>query len=310
VTDSRGGEQPEPPGQVRDPVFLLAPARSYSTVSLAMLAGHPQLYGFPEMLLFTAPTVGEILSGAGRRSNADWVNFGNTGISRAVAQILEGSQSAAAVERAVDWLQAHSDWESVALMNHLLRLVHPKTGLETSPDTVHSERALKACLGAYPRSTYLHLTRHPVGTVQSMRKHWARFFPPEMSRQMRNTVCLMSWYTCHLRIVKALLDLPGDQWMRVRAEDLLREPRIWLPRVLDRLSLSHDNITIEQMMQTDKWRFAQYNPGAAGGGDYSFLRHPALRPVPPPPTELDSPSWDITDELRRRITVLARYLGY
>lgn len=310
MTDSPGDEQLGPTGQPRDPVLMLAPPRSYSTVSLAMLAGHPQLYGFPEMLVFTAPTVGEILKGVGRPANAAWIEFGNVGIFRAVAQIHEVSQSSAAVERAMDWLQAHSDWESVALMNHLLRLVHPKTGLEKSPDTVRSERALNACLQAYPQSMYLHLTRHPVGTVQSMQKNWARLLSPEMSKQMRSRVCLMSWYTCHLRIVKALLDLPGDQWMRVRAEDLLREPRVWLPRVLDRLSLRHDNITIERMMQTDKWQFAQYNPGAEGGGDYSFMRNPALRPVPAPAAELDSPSWEISHEVRRRITLLARYLGY
>jgi hypothetical protein len=310
VTNSPDDERLGPTGQPRAPVFMLAPARSYSTVSLAMLAGHPRLYGFPEMLVFTAPTVGEILKGVGRPANAGWIEFGNTGISRAVAQIHEGSQSSAAVERAVDWLRAHSDWESVALMNHLLRLVHPKTGLEKSPDTVCSERTLNACLQAYPQSTYLHLTRHPVSTVQSMQKHWARLFPQETSKQMRISVCLMRWYTCHLRIVKALLNLPGDQWMRVRAEDLLREPRIWLPRVLDRLSLDHDNITIEQMMQTDKWRFAQYSRGTGSGGDISFMRNPALRPVPAPAAELESPSWEITDEVRRRITLLARYLGY
>jgi hypothetical protein len=309
VTTSPGDERSGPTGPPRDPVLMLAPARSYSTVSLALLAGHPELYGFPEMLVFSAPTVGEILRGVGRAGDADWIEFGNIGISRAVAQIHEGSQSPAALERAMDWLRARGDWESVALMNHLLRLVHPKTGLEKSPDTVRSDQALNTCLQAYPQSIYLHLTRHPVSTVQSMQKHWARFFP-QVPKQTRTGICLMSWYTCHLRIVKALAGLPGSQWMRIRAEDLLNAPRIWLPRVLDRLSLGHDNSTIEQMMHTDQWSFAQYNPGARGGGDYSFLQNPALRAVAAPAAELDSPSWEITAAARRRITVLARYLGY
>lgn len=310
MTESRGEEQSRSTGQVCDPVFMLAPPRSYSTVSLAMLAGHPQLYGFPEMLLFTAPTVGEILKGAGRRADAAWVKFGNVGIARAVAEIHEGSQSPVAVERAMDWLRAHGDWESVALMNHLLRLVHPKTGLEKSPDTVRSEDALSTCLQAYPTARYLHLTRHPVSTVQSMRKHWAAFFPPEMSPQVRTNMCLMSWYACHLRIVKALLKLPADQWMRVRAEDLLRAPRVWLPSLLDWLSLGHDNLTIQLMTRTEKWPFARYHEAAQGGGDFSFMRDPALRPVAAPSPELISPSWEITDEVRRRIVVLARYLDY
>ena len=309
MTGTRG-DQAGPAGQVHDPVFLLVPPRSYSTVCLAMLAGHPQLYGFPEMLLFTAPTVGEILRGTGRRANAAWIRFGNVGIARAVAEIHEGSQSPAAVERAMAWLAAHSDWEPVALMNHLLRQVYPKTGLEKSPDTVRSEDSLHTCLKAYPQARYLHLTRHPVSTVESMRKHWAAFFPPEMPPQVRVNMCLMSWYTCHLRIVKSFVELPGDQQLRVRAEDLLRSPRTWLPPVLDWLSLEHDDRTIQLMMRTDQWAFAQPREGPEGGGDYSFMRDPGLRPVAAPPPELISPSWEITDEVRRRIVALARYLGY
>ncbi len=56
----------------RRPVFLLAPARSYSTVALALLAGHPGLHGFPELMLFNADTVAEPLSSVvpGRTSRA------------------------------------------------------------------------------------------------------------------------------------------------------------------------------------------------------------------------------------------------
>jgi hypothetical protein len=310
VTNSPGDDPAGPARPAHDPVFMLAPPRSYSTVSLAMLAGHPQLYGFPEMLVFTAPTVGEILKGTGRTRKAGWIEFGNTGIARAVAEIHEGGQSPEAVERAMDWLRDHGDWKAVALMDHLLQLVYPKIGLEKSPDTVGSNAALNACLRAYPRARYLHLTRHPVGTVQSMRKHWVAIFPEEMTPQARVNVCLFRWYTFHLRIVKAVQGLPDDQWMRVRAEDLLRAPQIWLPRVLDWLSLGHDNVTIEQMTWTDRWQFAQLYKGAGSGGDPSFQQNPALRPVATPAAELISPSWKITDKVRRRVVTLARYLGY
>lgn len=314
MTNSPGGPPGDPPaGPARpahDPVFMLAPPRSYSTVSLAMLAGHPRLYGFPEMRVFTAPTVGEILKGTGRTRMAGWIEFGNTGIARAVAELHEGGQSPEAVERARDWLRDHGDWEAVALMDYLLRLVHPRIGLEKSPDTVWSSAALNACLRAYPNARYLHLTRHPVSTVQSMRKHWVALFPEETTPQDRVNVCLFHWYASHLRIVKAVRGLPGDQWMRVRAEDLLRAPRIWLPRVLDWLSLGHDNVTIEQMTRTDHWRFARLHEGAPSGGDPLFQRDPVLRPVAAPAAELISPSWKITDEVRRRVVTLASYLGY
>lgn len=310
MTNSPGDEPASSARPIHDPVFILAPPRSYSTVSTAMLAGHPKLYGFPEMLIFTAPTVGDILKGTGRTRNADWIGFGNTGIARAVAELHEGGQSPMAVERAMGWLRDHGDWEAVALMDHLLRLVHPKIGLEKSPDTVCSKAALNACLRAYPQARYLHLTRHPVSTVQSMLKHWVALFPEEMTPQGRANLCLLRWYTSHLRVVKSLQGLPADQWMRMRAEDLLRTPRIWLPRVLDWLTLDHDNMTIELMTQTDQWQFARLYKGVGSGGDPLFQHNPALRPVAAPAAELISLSWTIADEVRQRVVTLARYLGY
>jgi hypothetical protein len=310
VRCAEGGDEPRSGDQMRDPVFMLAPARSYSTISLAMLAGHPQLYGFPEMLLFTAPTVGELLNGAGRPGNAAWIRFGTMGVARAVAEVHEGSQSPAAVQRATDWLRARGEWQPVALMNHLLRLVYPKTGIEKSPNTVLSSGSLSACLQAYPHSRYVHLTRHPITTEQSMERHYAGIVNPEIPPQMLARRHLMGWYSCHLRIVKSLEALPADQWMRLRAEDLLREPRTWLPRMLDWLSLDHDNLTIERMMRTEQWAFAPRHDAVLGGADPLFMRNPVLRPVAAPPADYISPSWEINDHIRRRIVGLARYLGY
>lgn len=310
VQGAERGDEPRPGERMRDPVFLLAPARSYSTVSLALLAGHPQLYGFPEMLLFSAPTVGELLNGAGRPDNAAWIQFGNMGVARAVAEVHEGCQSRAAVERAIDWLRARGDWQTVALMNHLLRLVYPRIGLEKSPETVSSKDALSACLRAYPHSRYLHLTRHPVTTEQSMQKYYAATYNQKLPSQIRVRRYLMAWYSSHLRITRSLEALPGGQWMRVRAEDLLREPCTWLPRVLDWLSLAHDDQTIERMMRTEQWAFAPHHDSLTGGADPGFMGNPALRPVAAPPAEVISPSWEITDDISRRIVRLARYLGY
>lgn len=297
--------------QVQPPVFLLAPARSYSTVSLALLAGHPQLYGFPEMILFAAPTVGELLAGAGLPPHSPWAASRITGVARAVAQLHDGSQSAAAIQRAVHWLRACSEWPTVALMDHLLQLVQPRTGVEKSPDTVRSNQAITACLQAYPNARYLHLTRHPVNTQQSMLKHWAPLFPPEMPTRDRVRRCLLSWYSSHLRIVQSLRALPRQQWMRIRAEDLLGAPRTWLPRTLDWLRLDHDDRIIERMIHTERWEFApQHGDKINAGGDPLFMRDPVLRTVAPPPPEAISPSWELTDDIHCRIARLARYLGY
>jgi len=299
------------PGGSLDLVFLLAPPRSYSTVSIALLAGHPLLYGLPETNLFTGETLGERISAANRLgAKNEWIQL--TGLARAVAQLHEGRQDPAALGRAAEWIRERSAQSPKQVMDHLLGLVSPLIGVEKSPLTVGSAQALTTCMRAYPNARYLHLVRHPVSTQRSMLALYDTFlFPPQMTHQERVRRCLLAWYSCHLRIVQAMRALPGWQWMRVRAEDLIGRPRTWLPHVLDWLGLDYDEAIISRMIQTERWEFATWGDEAGfGGGDPKFLNDPALRPVPPPSHDVIDPEWGISDGARERIATLARHLGY
>src|SRR5258708_31664698 len=154
------------------------------------------------------------------------------------------------------------------MMDHVLRLAYPRTGLEKSPATTGSVEALARCLRAYPNARYLHLTRHPVSTQRSMLALWGNAYPPETPHDYRVRRCLLAWYSSHLRAVQSLRDLPREQWMRVRGEDLLGEPRTWLPRILDWPALDHDARIIDRMMDTERWEFAAWDgqPGFASAG--------------------------------------------
>jgi hypothetical protein len=298
---------------VPPPVFLLAPARSCSTVALALLAGHPDIYGFPEMLLFTADTIAELIADQPpppwARSRPAWViRYRRSGILRAVADLLEGSQDSAAIVRARRWLNERSTWSPMRLMNHLLALARPRIGLEKSPETVASDRALDACLRNYPGARYIHLTRHPVATQRSMQQHWRSFYP---SQKALIAAAASSWYLGHSRIARKLAPLPADQWIRVRAEDVVGAPEVWLPRILDWLELPSGQHLISQMTHTENWRFA--GTGSSGdlfGGDPKFMRSPVLRPLPDPGGLCFEESWALPDEMCDRMQTLASFLGY
>ena len=201
---------------------------------------------------------------------------------------------------------------TTVVMDYLLRLVYPRIAVEKSPATVESGPALARCMGAYPGARYLHLTRHPVSTQRSMLKLYSQFyFPAGLPHAERVRQCLLSWYSRHLRIVQALQTLPQAQWMRVRAEDLIGDPRAWLPRILDWLGLSHDDAIIDRMLGTQNWEFSAWDGHIGfGGADPKFLADPALRPAAPPERDLIDPDWDISDDIRYKIVSLARYLGY
>ena len=51
--------KPHPP----DPLVILSPARSFSSVVSTMIGEHPQLYGFPELHICTSDSLEDVISG-------------------------------------------------------------------------------------------------------------------------------------------------------------------------------------------------------------------------------------------------------
>lgn len=293
-----------------EPVFILCPARSFSTVTTAMLGGHPDVFALPEMLAFTAPTVGELLDEQRRRPGLPpaWSDSRISGVLRAIAQVHEDDQEPDAIDRAETWLRQRSAWAMTALLDHLLDGVKPLVGLEKSPDTAATDQSLAACLAAYPRARFIHLVRHPVSTQRSMHKHWRIAYEDRRELVAR---AASAWYLSHRRIMRALAALPPGQWIRLRAEDLLREPTVVLPRVLDWLSLSADPETVARMVHTERWAFAGVGSrGGLYGGDPSFLASPALRHVARPGPVSFDPDWGLPEQLCRPMVSLAERLGY
>lgn len=306
------------PGRARySPVFVLATARSYSTVTVAMLAGHPQLYGFPELVLFSTATVGELVTThswhyreVAAADSRLWSNAHISGLVRTVAQLHDGSQDPPAIGRAWNWLERHRDWPTGRLMDHLLALVWPRTGLEKSPDTLNSQEALRRCVSEYPDARFIHLTRHPATAVRSLREMLAHMWPGHSERGFA-VAAASAWYQGNLRAAKLLASLPGRCWLRIQAEDLLAEPADRLADVLSWLGLEYDGQILDRMLRTELWQYAGSGPaGALFGGDPKFFRDPALRPITgAAPGETD-PMRELSDPMRRKIAELARYLDY
>ena len=295
-----------------EPVFVLAPARSYSTVTVALLAGHPAIYGFPELLVFGVRTAGDLLSEQQRSPRLDpgYIQVRQTGPLCALAQLHEGDQSAAAIARARDWLRTHADWPVKDLFDHLLDLVAPRIGLEKSPETIATQAAVNECLRTYPDARLLHLTRHPVTTQLSMHRHWQDMKHIYNRRHLVATAA-SAWYLGHCRAIRALETLPPNRWMRVAAENLVDQPRVWLPKILDWLGLAYDDEDIGRMLHTERWVYAGLgDPGNLYGGDAVFLHSPKLRPAVDPGPVVFDPAWGLPPEMCRRMAELARYLGY
>ncbi|MFG2719317.1 sulfotransferase family protein [Streptomyces sp. NPDC048416] len=293
---------------MKPPIFLLSPARSYSTVSIALLSGHPDIFGFPELLMFTGDTLDEVL--ARKRSESDRSEeIRVNGIFRAIAQINEGSQGRDEIARAQVWLKERRHWSPASVMKYLFDRVDPQIPLEKSPAT-SSKEGLARCLESFPDARFIHLTRHPVTTQRSMREHW-RFEHKGRSVEFRSASCASAWYISHLRILGTLSLLPKDRWIRVRAEDLIQNPHRFAPSIFEWLGLDSSEETIQGITETERWVFASNGESAnLYGGDPKFLLNPQLRPVADPGPIVFPPEWNLRGEMCDKMTELAHELGY
>src|SRR5580704_9570319 len=160
-----GRPAPDEPIPERDPetyapVFLLAPARSHSSVVTTAIGQHPQLNAFPELGLFRRPTVKALLTDppAGQGIPA-LARLG--GLMRAVAEHEFGEQSPEAILEGYHWLRRHRRWTGADLYDHLLGRISPRIGVEKTPDNSTNDWNLRRMATTYPRARFIHLTRHP-----------------------------------------------------------------------------------------------------------------------------------------------------
>ena len=315
----------ESPLEPAAPLIILCPARSFSSVICAMLGQHPQMYGFPELRLFTADTVDGLLrrwqEKKGFLDELCGQLFGSpaaecsTGLLRALAELHYGGQTAETIGQAVAWLHARRDWSTRQLFDSLLEAIRPRTGGEKTPETAMYPTCMARAHTVNPRARFLHLTRHPVTAQRSMQVHWGRRMqkvrPGWWTGCELAQVCARAWCLTHQAILDFTGALPPGQTMRVRGEDLLQEPDIYLPQVAAWLGLRTDAEAVEAMKHPERSAYAGLGPTLAWlGNDPKFLHAPRRRPCELPRALEHPPEWGVHPWLLLTTLELARRLGY
>ena len=294
------------------PIFVLATARSYSSVVVTMIGQHPELAGLPELKLFCYRTVRELEASLPQF----WIERGIThrspGLVRALAEFEFGSQTVESLSMARSWLHDRLHWSGADVLDVLLSRLSPRSAVEKSPENVLSDAALKRMSKAYPKARYLHLTRHPVTTQRSVEDHWRR----TVSSRPRNgepMSTIGSWYDTHRRILNFSLTLPPHRYMRVRAEDVLNDKAAQLRAIACWLGLRCDDEAIESMKHPEASPFASFGPeesGIVGGHDHGFLRDPVPHCVEVPRSLTPPEGWSAPPSIWRMVSDLANRLGY
>jgi len=262
--------------QNTQPILVLAPARSYSSIFAACLGANPACYAFPELeLCHGGETVGDILEND-RLLPLGFDRYCRSGLLRALAELTFGDQSSDSVIRARDWLTNRSQWTGTCVMSHLFALVAPKRAVEKSPGTTRSNEAIARCVSRFRRASFVHLIRDPLSTATS----WARLVSGYGAYSRNDLIVqgLEVWYAAHLRIMTIGQWIDPSRFLTVRAEDFLADPVEWLRRCADTFGLPSSCESIESMTHPERSSYASLGPPEAPGGfDPAFLRAPQLQ---------------------------------
>jgi hypothetical protein len=254
------------------PLFILSPPRSFSSVVCGILGQHPQCYGLAELHLFFADDLGGVMQGTYRGSMVV------DGLLRTLAQLHDGEQTEDSIIKARRWTLAHANWSIRKVFDHIQELVGPRLLVEKSPATIYNSDYVGRLLHHFPKANLLHLTRHPRSTGESLVVLRDRF--PRLQNATRGRPQLdpeRIWRVSHKVAVAMTADLPPGQCMRLKGEAMLRNLPLYLPQICEWLDLRTDAEAIEAMMHPENSPYATPGPrGARFGNDPSFLDNPKL----------------------------------
>ena len=98
---------------VRQPLFILCPGRSFSSVVCMSIGQHPDLYGLPEIYLGIVDTLDEWLRLPARPGRKHM----NQGLLRVVAELHHGEQTEETVRQARSWLRQRRQWPTTRMFH-------------------------------------------------------------------------------------------------------------------------------------------------------------------------------------------------
>ena len=275
-----------------------------------MLGQHPALYGLPEVNPFIADTLGKTVTTLGlvRPRSLD-------GLYRVVAELEFGDQSERTIELAKAWTQQRRSWSMRELLDHISATIAPRSWIDKSPSTVLSKDGLARARRMFPDAHYLHLTRHPRPTCNSIHtlvsKNRANGL---IARRMpKGKDPEESWLRTNLGICRFTAAMPPGQCMTIRGEDLLGDPTTYLLQICEWLGIDSDPDVVESMLHPETSPYAKIGPRSAPfGNDPGYLRNPKFTRRDIPVSHLDGAlEWRDDDRRFSSQTIeLAHRLGY
>ncbi|MDV4166500.1 sulfotransferase [Rhodovulum sp. FJ3] len=264
-----------------EPLFILALPKSFTSVFGSCLGQHPGIMGVPELNMFVGDTVHDW---AYQPANQQLNGAFRDGLLRTLAQLKFGGQTEQTVAQAEQWLVDRVDWPIRDVFEELRKLSAPSILLDQSPPYTASPRHIFRLLEAYPNAKFIHLTRNPTSWIKSI-ADWRMFgevllglFRNEEQGLARQPDPIEIWHAANEGIAAVLADLPPEQSIRVRGEDVLTDFDPQMKRVLEFLNLDTSDASMAELHHPERSVYANLGPrGARFGNNPNFLKEPKLK---------------------------------
>ena len=267
---------------MREPLFILSPPRSFSSLISSMIGQHPELHAFPELQIFNDETLGDMMEKNQRRFN----RLSSAGTIRSIAEVHEQGQTDESCARAWLWLQKHADWSPSEFFDYLRQKVNPQIAVEKTPVNTWKASRLETIIRTYPNAKFLHLSRSVNGNAKSLkefirdqdkllgRKDAEQLTGRALSRDYPASV----WYICHRNIFSMKPLIKQTNFLQIKGEDLLKYPKTILTQFCEWMNIDASPTSINAMLRPHESPYAFVGPKIAiGGNDGKFMRQPVLR---------------------------------
>jgi Sulfotransferase family len=242
--------------QTPDPLFVLGVPRSGTTLLRVMLAGHPQLFSPPEMVLAPFENMAQ------RRQKLEERFWEKGGLRRTLmelngasieeAKIQEDSLGSMTIPEVYQWLQAR-------LGQRLL--------VDKCPHLAAEPEALERLAAWFPNARWLWIVRHPGSVIRSLEN-----MPmAEVMLQGYGGDARMIWTQGNLNFRDFLKKIPADRQLMLRYEDIVANPEGPMRAFCERFGLPFaEGMTNpyegEKMREGPKGARAVGDPNMAGRG--------------------------------------------
>lgn len=271
---------------VQEPLFILAPPRSFTSLVSAVIGQHPMTYGLPELNLFLAADMKQFWEGTdedGSHKAPHWPIMRH-GLLRTVAQLYAGEQTIDSIAMAYRWIRARWDKGTGEVYQELCEKIAPLIAVEKSPAYLGKPVYLKRLIETFPNARFIHLLRHPRGQCESVLNAKGG----KLILMMLNSVDYsgeqpvldpqLMWHDANVQIMNFLDEVPEENWIRVRGEDFIADMDGTLVNICEWLGLPRGESDLEAMKHPEDSPYACVGPLTARlGNDINFLRDPRVR---------------------------------